>query len=192
MSKSQKRKEAYSLKSFRVLIVEDYPFMAELMSSMAREFGVGQLLLAENGKEAKEMVMMFNADPGSKNQIDMVITDWLMPGGDGADLVKWIRDSKKDAIRFLPIILCSAYTSEDVVFVGRDKGANEVLVKPLSAKKLADRILHVIDHPRPFIETPNFFGPDRRRRSEAFKGEERRQGDLHGDNPDIEEFHERI
>lgn len=187
MSESGNKRKSYSLASFRILVVEDYPFMADLLSSMAREFGVGNILLAESGNEAKEMIMMFNSDPRGSH-IDLVITDWLMPDGDGKDLIKWIRDSKKDTIKFLPVILCSAYTSEAVVTTGRDCGANEVMVKPLSAKKLADRILHVIDHPRPYIKTENFFGPDRRRKEEEFKGEERRvtQSD------EIKEYNERL
>ena len=185
---NQKQKTAYNLKSFRILIVEDYPFMADLMTSMAREFGVGNLLLANSGTEAKEMIMMFNADPGARNLIDMVITDWLMPDGDGADLIRWIRNSRKDTIRFLPVVLCSAYTSEEVVFTARDTGANEALVKPVSANKIASRILHVIDHPRPFIKTPDFFGPDRRRKVEKFAGEERRVATA----GEMREFHERL
>ncbi len=184
----QKQKDPYSLKSFRVLVADDYPFMADLMTSMIRELGVEHILLANSGAEAKEMVMMFNADPGSPNHIDMVITDWLMPGGDGDELIRWIRDSKKDAIKFLPVVLCSAYTSEEIVTIARDSGANEAMVKPISAKKMADRILHVINHPRPFIKTPNFFGPDRRRRLEKYKGEERRVM-----KPDeVKETHERL
>ena len=187
MSESGNKRKSYSLASFRILVVEDYPFMADLLASMAREFGVGHILVANSGNEAKEMIMMFNSDPRGNN-IDLVITDWLMPDGDGKELLQWIRDSKKDMIKFLPVILCSAYTSESVVITGRDFGANEVLLKPLSAKKLADRILHVIDHPRPFIKTEFFFGPDRRRREEEYKGEERRvtQSD------DIKEYNERL
>ncbi len=187
-TKPQKKKDPYNLKNFRVLVVEDYPFMADLVTSMAREMGVGHLLLANSGQEAKEMVMMFNSDPGSYNLIDLVITDWLMPDGDGEDLIRWMRNSKKDSIRFLPVVLCSAYTSIDVVVTARDSGANEALVKPVSAKKIADRITHVINYPRPFIKTPDFFGPDRRRKTEDYSGEERRIKQAE----DIKERHERI
>lgn len=187
-AKASSEDAAYSLAGFKILVVEDYPFMASLMTTMLREFGVGHLLLAENAEEAERMLVMFNADPGSRDNIDIVLTDWLMPDGDGDRLMKWIRDHKKDAIRFLPIILCSAFTSEEIVIAGRDRGANEVMVKPLAAKKLANRILHVIDHPRPFIKSPTFFGPDRRRKVEPFNGDDRRKL-----NPeDVEEHHERI
>ena len=183
-----KQKKAYSLAAFRILIVEDYPFMADLMSSMLREFGVGNIVQAASGNEAKEMIMLFNGDDMSRNKIDVVLMDWLMPNGDGLELLTWIRSHSKDSVRFLPSVLCSAYASEDVVTVGRDNGANEVLVKPISATKLASRLLHVIDKPRPFLKAPGFFGPDRRRRGDDYKGQERR---INTDE-DVKQFHERL
>lgn len=168
--------QAYSLKNFRVLAVEDYPFMADLISTMLREFGVGHIVQAINIQEAKEVLTLFNsesADP--RNAIDIVITDWLMPDGDGPEFLKWIRDHRKAQIKFLPTILCSAYASEDIVKIARDSGANEALVKPVSAIKMARRILHVVDNPRPYIKAPAFFGPDRRRKQEKMEGEDRRK-----------------
>ena len=187
-SAGNKQKKAYSLSAFRVLIVEDYPFMADLMSSMLREFGVGNIVQASSGNEAKELITLFNSDEGGRNKIDVVLMDWLMPDGDGLELLQWIRAHKKDSIRFMPSVLCSAYASEDVVTVGRDNGANEVLVKPVSAQKLASRLLHVIDKPRPFLKAPGYFGPDRRRRTEEFKGTERRVSS----EEDVKQYHERL
>ena len=167
---------AYSLKNFRILAVEDYPFMADLISSMLREFGVGHIIQAINNQEAKEVLTMFNSESSnSRNAVDIVITDWLMPEGDGPELLKWIRNHRKAQIKFLPTILCSAYASEDIVRMARDVGANEALVKPVSAIKMARRILHVVDNPRPYVKAPSFFGPDRRRREGKFKGEDRRK-----------------
>ncbi len=183
-----KQKKAYSLAAFRILIVEDYPFMADLISSMLREFGIGNIVQAASGNEAKEMILLFNGDEMSRNKIDVVLMDWLMPNGDGLELLTWIRGNKKDSIRFLPSVLCSAYASEEVVTVGRDNGANEVLVKPISATKLASRLLHVIDKPRPFLKAPGFFGPDRRRRVDEYKGQERRVST----DEDVKQYHERL
>ena len=181
-------KQAYSFRDFNVLIVEDYQFMAELLSSMLREFGVGRIMLAESAKEAREMLIMCNAEAVSNKKIDLVITDWLMPGGqDGVDLIKWMRGYIKDSIKFLPVIMCSAYTSEAVVMAGRDNGANEVLVKPVSAENLANRILHVVDNPRPFVKTPDFFGPDRRRQDKKFPGDDKRKMT----ESDLKVFHEK-
>jgi hypothetical protein len=53
-------------------------------------------------------------------------------------------------------------------------GVTEFLVKPISARNLYLRILETIDNARPFIRSQAYFGPDRRRRAEAYEGKERR------------------
>ncbi len=170
-----KQRKVYSLSQFTILVVDDYPFMATLLSSMLREFGVGRVLIAESGNDAINLIKLSVAEAGGRNHIDIALIDWLMPNGSGLDTIAWIRNHPKDIIRFLPAILVSAYASEAIVEAGRDNGFNEVLVKPVAAEKLAARILHVIDNPRPFVKTPEFFGPDRRRREKSVSSMERRK-----------------
>ena len=56
--------------------------------------------------------------------------------------------------------------------------ATEFLAKQISALELYERIRSVIAHPRPFVHTKTYFGPDRRRRLEDFySGTERRADD---------------
>jgi hypothetical protein len=63
------------------------------------------------------------------------------------------------------------------VIKARDAGVTEFLAKPISAKALYNRILHIILNPRPFIKTETYFGPDRRRNVNAkYSGPERRKG----------------
>ena len=81
---------------------------------------------------------------------------------------------KRENIKFLPAIVCSAYANTELVEHSRDCGATEVMVKPVSAEKIAQRILYVIDKPRPFIQLSDFFGPDRRRKEMKFTGSDRR------------------
>ena len=169
-----KNKQLYDLSTFRVLIAEDFPFVADLLSSCLVEMGVGHVQASENGEKAKEKILNFNAVSSSSN-FDVLILDWLMPEMDGETLLNWIRNHRSDSIKFLPVIVCTSYASREMVEKVRDLGANEVMVKPVSAEKIARRIKYVIDNPRPYIKASDFFGPDRRRRSEAYKGEERRK-----------------
>lgn len=169
-----KQKKAYDLSNFRVMVVEDFPFISDLMTSALKEMGVSQIFKAENGLRAKDLILNYNAVQSSSN-IDVIILDWLMPEMNGQELLKWIRNHKSDSIKFMPVIICSAYTSQEMVEKVRDLGANEAMVKPVAADKLANRILYVIDRPRPFIKTDTYFGPDRRRREMKFAGEDRRK-----------------
>ena len=175
-SPAQKNSEPYSLENFTVMLVEDSAYIQALMSSMLKIFGVGDIVLCENGREAMDLLTIMQARAQSRyvSQVDIVLTDWLMPGGSGEDLLRWIRTHDMDEVRFLPVIVVSGYTTEKVTHITRDMGAHEILVKPVSAGLLAARICSVIDTPRPFIETPNFFGPDRRRKDQPFDGPDRR------------------
>ena len=168
-----KRIRPYSLNNFKVLFVDDFPFIADMSAMMLSAMGVGRVVTASSGKQAQERLAQLNAHRGSEN-IDMVVSDWMMPGGSGHELLRWIRAQPQDTIRFLPIIICTASASREMVELSRDGGATEVLVKPVSAEKIAERLIYLIDRPRPFLKTQSFFGPDRRRRLVPSKEGERR------------------
>lgn len=184
---SQTKKKIFKLGGFTILIVEDFKFIADLLKPSLRSMGVGTVQYAENGLKAQSILSSSNKHEGSGN-IDVMITDWLMPEMDGPSLVKWVRNHEYDLIRFLPIIVCSAYTSRDVVERSRDMGANEVIVKPVSAEKVASRLQYVIDKPRPYIKAPGFFGPDRRRKNQSFPGFEKRKNKTE----DLKQHHEQL
>ncbi|MFP4386830.1 MAG: response regulator, partial [Alphaproteobacteria bacterium] len=97
-----------------------------------------------------------------------------MPKGSGKELVSWIRNHEAPDVHFLPIIIVSGYTTEKLTHKTRDLGVNEILVKPISGKLLASRICSVIDQPRPFIKSVDYFGPDRRRQDIPLTGTDRR------------------
>lgn len=183
----KKRDKLYDLSTFKVLIVEDFPFIANLLASSLKEIGIGTVSTADNGLTAKQDLLNFNAVSSSSNY-DVIILDWLMPQMSGLELLRWLRSHKSDSIRFIPVIICSAYTSKELVEQGRDNGATEVMVKPLSAEVLAHRIASVIDSPRPYLKTATFFGPDRRRKTEQFTEPDRRTTK----SEDISEHHEHV
>jgi len=170
---------AYSLNNFTVLLVDDYDFLRGLVVAMLKAFGVREVVVCSSAREAIEILIVNHTQSqhGSAKPIDFVLTDWMMPEGPGADLIQWMRNHKSDAIRFMPVIMLSTFASESAVMTARDFGANEILVKPVSAEKIASRILSIIDNPRPFIKAASFFGPDRRRRQRPWKSEERRMSD---------------
>lgn len=163
--------------------------MQSLISSMLKMFGVGDIMTCENAEEAKDLITIAQARTKSRyvTDIDIVLTDWLMPKGSGRDLLTWIREHEKEEIRFLPVIVVSGYTTQRVTNAARDLGANETLTKPVSAKSLASRICSVIDNPRQFIKAPGFFGPDRRRKRQPFTGKDRRKNDPVIHQPDDDE-----
>lgn len=165
----------YNLRGVRVLVVEDFPFMAQLMSAMLRRFNIGTVLSTCSVSEAKKIIETQNVDSPSSQYIDMIITDLFPPRDEGLDLLSWVRGNKEETVCYTPILFCTAHATKDVVIKGRDLGTNEILVKPINAEKLAFRILHIIDNARQYIKSPTYFGPDRLRKAEIFTGAERRR-----------------
>ncbi len=167
----------YDLSNVTVLLAEDSLPMQTLIASMLRSFGVGEVLVCGGAYEAISLLTITQAKKKDESVkgVDIVLTDWLMPDGSGVELLDWIREHADNSVRFLPVIMMSAYTTEKVIAAARDHGANEALVKPVSGGKLARRILSVIDHPRPFIKCIAYFGPDRRRQLLPYAESNRRR-----------------
>lgn len=166
--------KAYNLRGLRILVVEDFPFMADLMSAMLREFSVGKILSVCKISEAQKILDTYNINTPQNQHVDLVMTDLFPPRDEGLELMQWIRAHEEDGVRFVPLLFCTAHTSKRIVTQGRDFGATEILVKPVSAEKLAQRLLHIIDNPRPYVKAPGFFGPDRRRKDIQYLERDRR------------------
>ena len=81
--------------------------------------------------------------------------------------------------RKIPILFMTTDARISTIKNARDAGANMVITKPLSPKSLYSRLVWVTFDPRGFVETPTYYGPDRRFKIEGFPdGQGRRKGDL--------------
>lgn len=161
---------ALDFKKLSILVVEDTAPMRKLMISVLETLGAGKIYTAENGQTGFEQFCKHNPD--------IVLSDWHMEPVDGIELTKEIRNNQISPNRMVPIILVTGYSALSRVAQARDAGATEFLVKPFSANDLAKRIAYVINKPRDFIDSKDYFGPDRRRRVDPdFKGPFRRAED---------------
>jgi len=161
---------SFKFDRLNVLIVEDTVPMRKLVISVLDTLGVGTIHTATNGESGYDLYC--------KENPDIIITDWHMIPTTGIELVNKIRNSPDSPNKMVPIIMMTGYSAMPRVSEARDSGATEFLVKPFSANDLARRIAYVINKPRDFIETQDFFGPDRRRRTlENFSGSLKRSED---------------
>jgi len=153
-----------------VLVVEDTVPMRKLVCSVLDTMGIGSIYTANNGEEG------FNEF--CQKQPDIVITDWHMSPMNGLQFITKIRQDLMSPNKTVPIIMMTGYSAMPRVSAARDHGSTEFLVKPFSANDLTKRIAYVINRPRDFIETDDYFGPDRRRlKPDNYKGPFRRETD---------------
>jgi len=73
------------------------------------------------------------------------------------------------------VVAHTAHTEVGHVIQARDAGMTEYLTKPVSAKKIYQRISVIVESKRSFVRNAEFFGPDRRRRTKEVTGEDRRE-----------------
>ncbi len=151
----------------QVVIADPNRHMRTLLKGVLRAYGVRTIQEANDGADAfKEMNL---------NPIDVVLVEYQMTPIDGMEFVRLIRRAADSPNPFCPVIMITGHTERHVVETARDLGVHEFLAKPITPEKLYGRLNKVLKKPRPFIQAPAYFGPDRRRRDDPrYKGRERR------------------
>lgn len=157
---------AYDFQSLNVLVADDSELIRELMKTILENLGVGKVTLASDGAEAIEKV--------TANTFDMAFIDWKMEPMDGVSFTRQMRASMRPEEQFLPIIMISGFTEEARVRQAMAAGVTEFLAKPLTAATVYSRLAWVIEHPRDYVKTGEYFGPCRRRRAQDIAHAERR------------------
>lgn len=151
----------------KVLLVDDNTFIRNLISNCLGHMGFRGMRGFSDGIKAIEFIKI-PEDGDSQivaesGQADLIISDLVMPQLSGLQLLNWVRSNKDSPNRFMPFIMISGAADQHNVHEARDAGANEFVAKPFTIGSVFSRIQAVIDRPRQFVATRNYFGPDRRR-----------------------------
>jgi CheY-like chemotaxis protein len=134
-----------------VLVVDDNPFMRNVVRNLLHNIGVKKIFDAADGIEALEMIR--NAAP------DIVVLDWEMPLLNGAELVRIVRSPGVFPFPDVPIIMLTGHGERWRIVEAVKLGVNEFLCKPVSAKALLDRMVSILLKPRESVQYGNYYGP---------------------------------
>lgn len=115
-----------SSENITILVVDDEDEFKEVLKEVFQMAGY-TCLTASNGKEA---LKVFN-----NHNVDMVLTDVVMPKMDGIRLTEIIKD-KYDC----DVIMMTGYVKDFSRKNAVDKGASEFIQKPLNIKKLLELV----------------------------------------------------
>ncbi|HEV7868472.1 MAG TPA: response regulator [Chthoniobacteraceae bacterium] len=118
-----------------ILLVEDEEILRELGVEVLGSLGY-RMLVASDGTEA---VRILSSEAGS--DIDLVVTDLVMPRMSGRELVTWMGE------RFgaMPVLFMSGYTDDEIIRNAVEGAEIEYLQKPFTPKALAHKIREVLD-----------------------------------------------
>lgn len=110
-----------------ILLVDDNEKIRKLMEIYLKQEGY-QVLQAENGKRALEVLTTTNAD--------LVIADIMMPEMDGYELTKELRDARFN----MPILMATAKDAFIDKKIGFGLGVDDYLTKPVDMQELVLRV----------------------------------------------------
>lgn len=148
------RRTRLNCKNIVALIVDRDPYARGLVAQMLRGFGISTVLTAAKGTEAKDLL--------AHHCPDITFVEGDLPDMTAGELIGWVRRNPNKRLRFLPIIVLSGYTQLGMISAARDAGAHLIIRKPVSPQILFDRLVWVANFDRPFLESPDYAGPDRR------------------------------
>jgi DNA-binding response OmpR family regulator len=122
-----------------VLVVDDEPTIAEVVARYLERAGYGATI-ASDGLSAIEAA--------GRNRPDLVVLDLMLPGIDGLEVMRRLRNQGRDRIA---VILLTAKGEESDRVTGLRLGADDYMVKPFSPAELVarvDAVLRRIDTPQ--------------------------------------------
>jgi two-component system chemotaxis response regulator CheY len=151
-----------NLRDLVIVIADPNSYTRRIIQGMLRSFGANKLL--EVGHSADLLQVLIG------QKVDVMICDVELPSHGGLSLTRAIRRKKDNENRTIPIIMMTSDSRESTIKNSRDAGANMVITKPMSPKGLYDRLAWVAFTPRNFVDTPTYFGPDRRFKIEGYPG----------------------
>ncbi|OHX35602.1 hybrid sensor histidine kinase/response regulator [Methylomonas sp. LWB] len=127
-----------NLHSMRVLIVDDLDISRQMLREILQAWGF-EAAEAASGDEALLCLRKAN---DSGRDFELVLLDWKMPGLDGVQVTRAIKDMvKRSEIRHAPVvIMVTAFSRESLLNAAGDAIPDDILVKPVMPSMLLDAV----------------------------------------------------
>ncbi len=116
----------------RIIVVEDDNNILELITYNLTENSY-EVDTAQTGNDALEKII--------KNNYDLIVLDIMLPGVNGIDICKTIRNDYKSNV---PIIMLTAKSEEIDKLLGLELGADDYMTKPFSVRELVARVKTIL------------------------------------------------
>lgn len=124
----------HAIRPAKIMIVDDEPVTIMIVQKYLKDVGYGALVTTSDPSEA--IAMMVREEP------DLAIFDVVMPQINGLDLLTSVRCCKQ--LEHTPIIILTASTDAGTKLLALDRGATDVLAKPVDPSELVLRIRNTL------------------------------------------------
>ncbi len=119
--------------SARILIVDDHPNTATMLARVLQKVELSvSVLTARSGEEALEKA--------GDQAVDVLITDFMMPGMNGLELIERFSGELKPA----HTILMTAYDTPGLAISARRLGVQDYMVKPVQPDRIREIVLNTL------------------------------------------------
>lgn len=112
------------------LVVDDFEIMRKVTANQLRQLGAEKIFFAKDGNDALRVLKLQN--------IDLVLSDWNMPGMDGLELLKTIRADPH--LFAMPVVMITAEAERPRVETAIANGVTSMILKPYSPSQLMARV----------------------------------------------------
>jgi len=116
----------------RILIAEDDVTSRLILENMLTKWGY-DVVSATDGNDAWEKLQ-------EENSPKLVILDWMMPGMEGIEICRKIRENAKSKDQYTYVTLLTAKESKESIVTGMDAGADDYITKPFDQHELRVRV----------------------------------------------------
>lgn len=127
-------------KSLKILLVDDSSDMRILEKTLLSKTGFNNIISAENGKKALEML-------GNEHQVgkpvELILADWNMPEMDGLTFFQKLKET--NYTKDIPFILVTNESERDRVLSAINSGITSYIVKPITGNTLLNKIVEVMN-----------------------------------------------
>lgn len=145
-----------------ILAVDDEPDLLRLLERIIKEKTPYQIQVTNNSLEVPILL--------EKNEYDIIITDLKMPGMDGLDILKYVKDNK----RFEQVIIITAFGSLETAMEALAQGVYDYITKPFKKEQIiftVDRAMRYQNNLREAKKLSELFNKPFEEAIEAFKNE---------------------
>lgn len=115
----------------RIMIIDDDDLVLKIVAKLLQKEGY-VVMLASNGREAMHLIQQ------SKEAIDLIITDIMMPYSSGFEVISTLK--KDPQLQRIPIIIITSTGNESAITDAYKLGVEDFLHKPLLPKELLARV----------------------------------------------------